>query len=64
MAPRPKSETADHRAFKRALDKQNRLETARDDATKRVRDDAESKAANRGIPALERSSRGRPKRQG
>jgi hypothetical protein len=61
MAHQPKSETENHKDFKRALDKQNRLETARDEAAKRARDEAEGKAAHRGIPALERSSKGRPK---
>jgi hypothetical protein len=63
MASQPKSEAEDHRAFKRSIDKQNRLETARDERTKRARDHAEGQAAHRGIPAMERSSKGRPKRK-
>ena len=63
MARPDKSETKDHQAFKRSLDKQNRLETVGGDAAKRARDLAEGEAAHQGIPALERSSKGRPKQR-
>lgn len=61
MPQDPKSTTEDHAAFKRSLDEQNRLETARDEKSKRARDHAEGKAAREGIPALEKASKGRPK---
>jgi hypothetical protein len=49
--------------FKRALDKQNRLEAARGGKAKHRRDSAEGEAARTGLPALEKHSKGRPKQK-
>ena len=49
--------------FKESLDKQNRLERARDGAERRKRDEAEGEAAHHGLAALERHSKGRPKQK-
>ena len=47
--------------FKRAIDKQNKLERGRSGATKHRRDTAEGEAAKHGLGALEKHSKGRPK---
>lgn len=47
--------------FKRALDKQNKLERAPGGPAKHQRDSAEAEAAHHGLSALEKHSKGRPK---
>ncbi|HVM85460.1 MAG TPA: hypothetical protein VMW18_16335 [Candidatus Binatia bacterium] len=47
--------------FKRAIDRQNKLERARSGPTKRKRDAVEGEAAHAGLRALEKHSKGRPK---
>jgi len=49
--------------FKRALDKQNKLERARGGPAKHKRDAAEGAAAQSGLPTLEKQSKGRPKQK-
>jgi hypothetical protein len=46
--------------FKQALDKQNKLEHSRSGPAKRKRDAAEGEAAQHGLGALEKHSKGRP----
>jgi hypothetical protein len=47
--------------FKRAIDKQNKLERGRSGPAKHKRDTAEGEAAKHGLSALEKHSKGRPK---
>jgi hypothetical protein len=47
--------------FKQALDQQNKSERAKSGATRRRRDAAEGEAAQHGLGALEKHSKGRPK---
>jgi hypothetical protein len=56
-----KSRSVEAGTFKKAIDKQNKLESARGGAAKRKRDAAEGEAAQAGLPTLERQSKGRPK---
>jgi hypothetical protein len=49
--------------FKQALDKQNRLERAPGGSARKQRDRAEGEAAQHGLGALEKHSKGRPKRE-
>jgi hypothetical protein len=51
----------DVRKFKQALDKQNKLEHARGGSAKRKRNAVEGEAAQHGLGALEKHSKGRPK---
>ncbi len=46
--------------FKQALDKQNQLEGAAGGSAKKRRDSAEGEAAQHGLGALEKHSKGRP----
>jgi hypothetical protein len=48
--------------FKRALDQQNQLEHARSGPAKKKRDAVEGEAAQHGLGALEKQSKGRPKK--
>jgi hypothetical protein len=57
------AKTGDSGRFKRALDKQNRLETERNPRGKHQRDAAEGEAAKAGLPHLEKHSKGRPKQR-
>lgn len=57
------SKNGDTGKFKRALDKQNKLERSRGGKAKHQRDAAEGEAARHGLGALEKHSKGRP-RQG
>jgi hypothetical protein len=47
--------------FKQALDQQNKSERGRSGSAKRQRDAAEGEAAQHGLGALEKHSKGRPK---
>jgi hypothetical protein len=55
------TKSSDVGKFKQALDKQNKLEHARGGSAKRKRDAAEGAAAQHGLGALEKHSKGRPK---
>lgn len=63
MARTGSSGNGDTARFKHAIDKQNRLERAEDEASRQRRDAAEGEAARAGIPALEKHSKGRPKQK-
>ena len=49
--------------FKRALDKQNKLERTGSSAIRRKRSAVEGEAAKSGLSALEKHSKGRPKQK-
>lgn len=55
------SRNGDVGKFKQALDKQNKLERARSGPTKQKRDAVEGEAAQHGLGALEKHSKGHPK---
>jgi hypothetical protein len=54
------SKAKDGDRFKRALDKQNALETDGRTHAKEERDKAEGEAAKSGLPHLDKHSKGRP----
>jgi hypothetical protein len=56
------NKTGDVGKFTRAIDKQNQSERGRSGTAKRKRDTAEGEAAKHGLGALEKHSKGRPKR--
>jgi hypothetical protein len=55
------SKNGDVGKFKQALDKQNRLERSQNGPAKHQRDAVEGEAAEHGLDALEKRSKGRPK---
>jgi hypothetical protein len=59
--PAMASKNGDVDKFKRALDKQNKVEGARRGSAKHARDTAEGEAAHHGLGVLEKHSKGRPK---
>jgi hypothetical protein len=61
MNNQPKGRDGDR--FKRAIDKQNALETDGRARAKEERDKAEGEAAKSGLPHLDKHSKGRPKQR-
>jgi hypothetical protein len=57
------TKSRDVEKFKQALDKQNKLERSPSRPAKRKRDAAEGAAAQHGLGALEKHSKGRPKQK-